>query len=401
LSRILTGLLLAAPAWAQQPLLGENPYPGEFSAAPAFHFRVKLPGAPLNAASHSEWGAPVLAGERVLVGSAAGQGLYAMSRRDGRVLEIYEADASVEASPHVAGDQVFFSDTGGNTYCYRLDGELVWKHDGNAPVLVAPVLADTGEGAVVIVTNIDDLAVALDSKTGELAWQYRAKRDLTRQAELSLFAAPRAVVVGEIVLLGFSSGSLVAVDLETGEEQWKRSVGEGRYPDLVADPVPMGADVFAGGYFLPLVAIDLATRNVRWRLDVGAARPPLVMPREGAETQSLSDAVLYHPGSDGTLRAVATLTGAQLWSWDSGTTGALTTPISTPVGLLVGSSEGGIYLVGTDGREVWRWHEMYLLRGLSAEPAVDGRQAMFVTNAGYLYSLLVPPPQPPPERVWP
>jgi outer membrane protein assembly factor BamB len=393
-------LALGTVADAAEP--GANPYPGEFSAPPAIHFRVKLPGPPLNAASHSEWGAPVLAGDRVLVGSAAGQGLYAMSRRDGRVLEVYEAEASVEASPHVAGDRVYFSDTGGNTFCYTLDGELVWKHDGNAPVLVAPVLADTEKSAVVIVTNIDDLAVALDAQTGELQWQYRAKRDLTRQAELSLFAAPRAVMVGELVLLGFSSGSLVAVDLETGEEQWKRSVGEGRYPDLVADPVAMGTDVFAGGYFLPLVAIDLATRNVRWRLDVGAARPPLVLPREDTETSSLSDALLYHPGSDGILRAVATLTGAQLWSWDSGTSGALTTPIPTQAGLLVASSEGGVYLVDpSDGREVWRWHEMYLLRGLSAEPAVDGRQAMFVTNAGYLYSLLVPPPQPEPEPVWP
>jgi outer membrane protein assembly factor BamB len=400
---LISLLWLVLPlASASEPLLGENPYPGEFAAPPAFHFRVKLPGPPINAASHSEWGSPVLAGDRVLVGSAAGQGLYAMSRRDGRVIEVYEADASVEASPHVAGDRVYFSDTGGNTFCYRLDGELVWKHDGNAPVLVAPVLADTEDSSVVIVTNIDDLAVALDSRTGELQWQYRAKRDLTRQAELSLFAAPRAVVVGELVLLGFSSGNLVAVDLETGEEQWKRSVGEGRYPDLVADPVPMGTDVFAGGYFLPLVAIDLATRNVRWRLDVGAARPPLVLPREGAEAGSLSDAVLYHPGSDGTLRAVATLTGAQLWSWDSGTTGALTTPIPTPAGLLVASSEGSVYLVDpSSGSEVWRWQEMYLLRGLSAEPAVDGRQAMFVTNAGYLYSLIVPPPQPAPEPVWP
>lgn len=395
---ILSALALLASAAGLPEALGPNPFPGKFDDDPAFHFRTRLPGPPLNAASHSEWGAPILFGEWVLVGSAAGQGLYALSRRDGRVLKTFPADASVEASALVAGDRVYFSDTGGNTFCYGLDGQKIWKHDGNAPVLVAPVLADSEDGPLIIVTNVDDLAVALNANTGELVWQYRAKRDLTRQAELSLFAAPRAAVVGETVLLGFSSGTMVAVDLATGEEQWKRAVGEGRYPDLVADPVVLGTDVFASGYFLPLVAIDLATHNVRWRLDVGSARPPLVVPNEG---EALG-ATLYHPGSDGTLRAVSTVTGAQLWSWESGTTGALTTPVQTEAGLLVGSSEGSIYLIDPKtGRERWRWHENWLLQGLSAEPAVDGRQAIFVSNSGFLYSLLVPAPSAPPERAWP
>ncbi|MEQ1501620.1 MAG: PQQ-binding-like beta-propeller repeat protein [Myxococcota bacterium] len=121
-----------------------------------------------------------------------------------------------------------------------------------------------------------------------------------------------------------------------------------------------------------------------------------------ARAVSAAGAVLIHPGSDGKLRAVATLTGAELWTWDSGTTGALTSPVETPAGLLVGSSEGSVYLVDPKtGDELWRWHEPYLLRGVSAEPAVDGRQAVFVSNAGYLYSLIVPAPTPPRERAWP
>lgn len=371
------------------------PYDGAFDAPPAFHFRVKLPGPPMNAASHSEWGAPVLSGEQIFVGSAASEALYALSRQDGAILETYPASASVEASAHISGDRVFFSDTGGNTFCYRRDGQLIWKHDGNAPVLVAPVLASTDKGELLIVTNIDDLAVALDARTGELVWQYRAKRDLTRQAELSLFAAPRAGIVGERVLLGFSSGTLVAVDLETGEEIWTRAVGEGRYPDLVADPIVSGTDVFTGGYFRPLVAIDLDTHNVRWRVDAGAARGPLLVEDDGGS-------ILYHPGSDGILRAVVTLTGAEQWRWDSKTSGALTTPVATGAGLLVGSSEGSIYLIDPEtGRERWRWHEPYLLRGISAEPAVEGRQAVFVSNAGYLYSLVVPTPSPKKDPPWP
>ena len=252
-------------------------YEGTFDGPPAFHYRRALPGGRMNSANHAEWSDPLIHGPYIYVGSAAGSGLYALSRADGTVQRTYPASTSVEAHPNVVGDRLYFSDTGGNTYCYSLDGELLWEHDGKAPVLVAPTVSDDGQR--VIVTNVDDLAVSLDAATGALAWQYRAKRDLTRQAELSLFAAPRAVIADDDVILGFSNGTLVAVDLETGEEQWMRTVGEGRYPDLVADPVSGGSDLYTSGYFRPLVAIDLPTHNVRWRVDAGAAHPVAI---EGA-----------------------------------------------------------------------------------------------------------------------
>jgi outer membrane protein assembly factor BamB len=288
---------------------------------------------------------------------------------------------------------VYFSDTGGNTYAYTLDGEPLWVHDGAAPVLVAPALAE-GEG-LVVVTNVDDLALALAVDTGELKWQYRARRDLTRQAELALYAAPQALIVGDEVVLGFSNGSVVGVDLATGEELWQRGVGEGRYPDVVADPVTAGDDVFTSGYFRPLVALDLPSRNVRWRVEAGAAHPVALDERDG-------NLVVYHPGTDGRLLAISALTGAQLWMWDSKTSGALTTPQVTEAGLLVASSEGEIYLIDPEtGRETWRWHEPWQLRGISSVPVVNGRQVVFVSNAGFLYSMLSPRPTPPPDRLWP
>jgi outer membrane protein assembly factor BamB len=369
-------------------------YPGAFDAAPAFHYRVELPGGHLNAASHAEWGDPVVDGEHVYVGAAAGQGLYVLSRRDGSLVRVFPAGNSVEAPPTIVDGVVYFSDTGGNTFAYTVAGQRLWRHDGSAPILSAPAVAD----GMVVVTNVDDLAVALEADTGTLSWQVKAKRDLTRVAELALYAAPEVVVLPATddrpseALLGFSTGTLVGVDLETGEERWRREVGEGRYPDLVSAPVLGGADVYTAGYFEPLVAIDQASHTVRWRLDVGGAFRPV-----------LSDdaAVLYHPATDGSLRAVATLTGAVLWTWESGTTGAITSPRITEAGLVVASSEGSIYLIDpSTGEEVWRWHEPYLLRGVSSVPVVDGRQLLFVSNAGFMYSMLVPV-EAPRRRLWP
>ena len=376
----LAASALASPVqlFDDRPTPAPSTFPGSFDAAPALHFRAPLPGGRLNAASHAEWGDPVLVGGNVLLGSAAGQALYMLSRRDGAVVRAFPASNSVEAPATVVDEVVYFCDTGGNTFAYTLMGELLWRHDGSAPILAPPSVRD----GVLVVTNVDDLAVALDARTGELQWQYRAQRDLTREAELALYAAPEALLSDGEALLGFSTGALIAVDIETGEERWRRDVGEGRYPDLVAAPALGATDYYTAGYFEPLVAIDRATRSVRWRLDVGGAYRPVLDPASDG-------GVLYHPGTDGKLRAVSTLTGAEMWVWDSGTRGAITTPQITEAGLVVASSEGSVYLVDpTTGAELWRWQEQYKLRGISSVPVVDGRQLLFISNAGFLYSML-------------
>jgi outer membrane protein assembly factor BamB len=364
-------------------------YHGTFDAPPLPHWKVRLPGGRVAAGTHTERARPVPIGEHLLVGSAAGQALYMLSRRDGSLVRTFSAAGSVESEPTVAGDRVYFTDTAGYTWSYRLDGELVWKHKGGAPILVRPTVHQDR----VYVTNVDDLAVALNAEDGSLLWRYRRPPDLTRAGELALYAAPPAVVLGEEVLLGFSDGFVVALDADEGEVAWERRVGEGRYPDLVAAPVPHQSDIFAAGYFTPFVAIDRATHNIRWRLELGAASAPAI-------DATAEEAILYLAGTDGALHAVASVTGAELWTWDSQTPGALTTPLITPAGLLVGSSDGQVYLVNpADGRELWRYHEPVLLDGVTSAPAIDGRQLLFISNAGWLHSMVVP--RHPPERPTP
>jgi outer membrane protein assembly factor BamB len=364
-------------------------YPGQFDGPPASHWQRRLPGRVVNSASHAERTRPTVHGGVLLIGAAGGKGLYMLSRRDGGLIRTLPANGSVESEAAIFEDKVYFSDTAGMTWCYTIEGEKVWSHQSGAPILVRPTVAD----GRVYLTNVDDLAVALDASTGDLVWRYQRQKDFMREAELALYAAPPALVLDELVVLGFSDGSLVTVNRETGDQVWDRRVGEGRYPDLVAAPTAHGQDIYSSGYFRPLVAIDQTSHNIRWRQDIGAANSP-VIDDSGAAT------ILFHPGTDGKLRAIVTLTGAEKWTWNSGTTGALTSPVITPAGLLVGSSEGSLYLVDKEsGAQLWRYHEEVRLEGIAAPPVVAGRQLLFVTNAGNLYSMLVPkePTKWPPE----
>ena len=84
-------------------------------------------------------------------------------------------------------------------------------------------------------------------------------------------------------------------------------------------------------------------------------------------------------------------TGELVWTWDSETTGALTTPQLTPAGVLVSSSDGGLYLVsGETGETVWTYETDHALDGVTVAPLVVGPQVLAVTNGGNLLALGAP-----------
>ncbi len=385
-------VLAASSAEAQEfqsafPVADPSPtvsFEGRFHRPPAEHWRIELPGQTATTAARSERSRPVFTDRLLLVGSATGTGLYALDRSTGNQVRHYPGVASVDAEPVVAGEILFFADSGGSVWSYTLAGEQRWTYDTAAPVLTGPTLH---EGVIYIVT-VDDLVLALDADTGAMRWRHQHRGDLGRKVDLALYASPHAVVAGTELLVGFSDGTLTALDLAGGDPAWQARVGEGRYPDLVADPLAWGGLVFASGFEEPLVALDPASRQITWTLPYGsAARPTLV---DLGDTQ-----LLVHPSTDGNLRAVDPRTGEERWTWSSGTDGALTEAVATEAGLWVASSVGTVSLVEpSSGRTRWTYAPPFLMEGLSAPVSVSGRQLAFVSNAGHLYSFVIPRPDP-------
>ncbi len=358
-------------------------YEGAVVSAPVVDWTVPLPGPRLNAPTRSESARPVVVGQHVLVGSASAPGLFILSRASGEQVGVIPSVGPVAAAPFVEGDKVVFADTSGEVTAAALDGTVAWTRQVGSAVLAPPLVVD----GVVYIATVGDLAVALDRATGALQWQYQRRPDSTRAADLALYARPQPTLVGKEVLFGMSDGSIVALDARRGDLTWEYRVGEGRFPDIVAKPVALGTDVFASGYYEPFVAIDERTHTVRWRTPHGSAAAPVILAAEGGVS------LIAHPGTDGVLRAIDAATGDTRWDFDTLTGGALTTPVVTPIGLLVASSEGGLWLVDpTTGKVNWTYDEPRSLEGISVEPTVAGRQILFVTDAGRLHSLMSPRP---------
>jgi outer membrane protein assembly factor BamB len=369
------------------------PYAGTFSDVPAFHWRAALPGPPLATASHTELASPLLVGAHIYVGAANQDALLVLERHSGRLVQRLDTGAPVQTTPVLAAGILYFSDTAGTTYAWPLGAEApLWAHPSRSPV-VAPVgLTDDK----VLVADVDDVVVALDRATGDLLWRHAQKLDPTRHAALQLYGATAPLVHGEWVLAGFSDGSLVGLDLADGELAWSKRLGEGRYPDVLGAPVAHGKDFIVAAFTEPLVALDQATRNVRWRVDAGGAWSPVLGGGEGAAPAPVLAGPhrwVFHSGADGKLRCVDAASGAVAWVWDSGSGTALTQAVPTEAGLLVGSSGGSVFLVDTaTGALRWRWEPGYHPSGVTAAIAVEGRQAVLVTNAGVVTSFVVPPP---------
>lgn len=354
--------------------------------APVLLWQVQLPGTPQATATRSEPGSPVVVGDRIYVGFTGQSALLVLDRNDGRLLGTFPARAPVATPPVIDAGRVWFSDTAGYTFSYLLDQlsaptpTPAWSHYSGAPIVSGP----TAVGDVLYIANVDDTVYALDRLSGELKWRYAHRLDASRSGSLELFGAARPVLVKDTVWVGFSDGFLVGLSAGTGDDLQNMLVGEGSYPDIIAPPyVDAGATsttLIAAGFSGPLVSVDPATRVVRWRLDVGT----------GSEMLD-RDGVLYVGGSDGKLRAVVARTGELKWTWDPGVGGTIGAPVWTDGGLLVTAGEGSAYLVSIgNGKTLWTFDPGVIVAGIASRPAVDGRNAYIVTNAGRLYALRVP-----------
>lgn len=358
-----------------------------FSSPPVVAWVRPLPAVENASPVRSERGAPVLRDGLIYVGASQEDALLVLDATNGALVRRLPSAGPVQSAAVLGEELIWFSDTAGYTWCYRLrDGELRWSHYSGAPLLSSPLVSGGG----IYFTNVDDVVYSLDAFSGELRWRHAQGLDPGRGVELELFGAPSPAMVGDLVLSGHSDGTLVALHKDDGELGWQRRVGEGRYPDLIAPALGLNGTILVAGYAAPLLALDPETRAVRWRLDdVGAAEAFVV---DGDR--------VYVAGVDGRMRAVDARTGELLWTWDSKTGASVSEPVITEAGLLVGAAVGGLNLLDRDtGTSLWTLDLGHDVDGVSAPPLVSGDEAWVLTNAGNLVHLVVPAPPPGPTRL--
>lgn len=178
-------------------------------------------------------------------------------------------------------------------------GKRIWEKFLGAPIRTSP----TAFGDRVVVTTMEGRVFSLAGPDGSELWTYRG---VPQQA--SLIANPSAAIDGDIIVVPYATGELVALKSANGDAAWTETLTKtramaatGTFADA-ARPVIDGGVVFAVGYGGRMVAKQLRTGTTLWSLNVASTQPPAV----GGDAVFVVD-------SGGQLMAVNRRDGKVIW----------------------------------------------------------------------------------------
>ena len=153
-------------------------------------------------------------------------------------------------------------------------GESLWRRELRVPLHSAPAMKD---GRLFAISDDNEL-FALDAETGDTQWTYQGIIESARMLTL-----PAPAVVNEVVIAPFSSGELVALQVQNGSVLWQDALsGGGRLTplaslnDIASGPVVADGFVIASAQSGAMNAFDLRTGQRVWSQPAGTLSFPWI-----------------------------------------------------------------------------------------------------------------------------
>ena len=275
---------------------------------------------------------PAIAHEKIIAASAKGK-IEAYDRHTGKSLWDADLDTPLTGGVGVGGGLVLVASADGQVWALsEQSGKTLWHTQLDGQIL-APPQAD--DNTVVALTFSGNL-IGLDAKTGVKRWNYA-----TASPVLSLRASAAPLIDDTAVFVGFGSGKVAAVELESGRPLWDARVGFSQGSSEIERQVDVDGDML------------------------------------------LSKGVLYAVSFQGRLTALEAQSGRRLWEQNA----------SSYVGLSEGFSN--IYVVGANGNitaftkdnQGVRWEQTALARRMLSGSAVWSNFLVVGDFEGYVHLL--------------
>ncbi|MBN9669981.1 PQQ-binding-like beta-propeller repeat protein [Labrenzia aggregata] len=276
------------------------------SGGRAWRTQVGASGRGLTSASLRVSARPVSDGSRIYVYKPNGE-VVALSTAGGRVWTQNlrpegERDIGPGGGVAVADGVVYAATTYREVVALEAgSGRVIWRVSVDTPPRGAPV---AGAGHVFVVSQSNDV-YALSQSDGTLAWTYSGIEETA-----GLLSAANPAINGNRVIVPFSSGELMAIDIKSGEPAWIDGVSRGfrtlalsGLADVSASPVVTGNSVYATGVAGRTVAVDAKTGQRRWEQDLGSVHTPVV-----------SGSALFMVDLDDRMVALSLKSGETLWA---------------------------------------------------------------------------------------
>lgn len=243
---------------------------------------------------------PVSDGSLVYAAGHNGE-VHAFDARTGERRWEVDLDLPLAAGPGYGNERLAVGSNDGDLAVIdAADGTVLWQKNIGAEVLATPLIV----GGLVIVRTVDGRLLALDVEDSIERWTLRRE-----VPSLSLRGTSAPAVTGSRVIAGFDDGSVVAVDLRTGDVIWDVSfVPESgrtvidRLADVDADIRVVGDDIYVLGFQTQLGLLSATTGQVVWNQELsGYQRPGVDWSR------------IYVTDAQGNVRSIDRANGVSRW----------------------------------------------------------------------------------------
>lgn len=297
---------------------------------------------------------PAVDSNFVYAGSNYGY-VYALDTETGQEVWRFQTDSSVEVAPVVAGVIVYANSA---TKLYALDkfmGTLRWQFD--IDVAASPAVADNS----IYVPDRNGNLVAIDVQTGREQWRFKTNGPLS--------SSP--AIAGDTIYVGSRDRHLYAIDMETGQQRWSYRTGNW----VASTPTIVGDTVFFGSNDEFVYALEAATGDEKWRFKTG---------NDVFASPTVSGETVFVGSYDSTLYAINAKTDEEQWRFKTGR------PIKSSAVVIdsivyVGSGDG--YLYGIDSETGQLIHRFEVGSQIYADPVAVEDKLFVVSGKGQLWAL--------------
>lgn len=218
--------------------------------------------------------------------------------------------------------------------------------------------------------------IGLDSESGDVEWQVKKA-----VPGLSMHGDSTPLISGDVVLVGLSSGKLIANNVISGRDYWEMDISYvrgrneiERLGDADTSPIILGNTVYAGNYQGSVVAIQLLDARLIWRKDISTRLP-----------MAISNDLLVITGELGQVIALDAASGDILWQQTAFQGHGVSHPVIIGNRVIIGDLNGNVHTLDTENGSLIETRRV--VSGAIIGIVQDGNQFTVYSSKGNLSTL--------------
>jgi len=307
---------------------------------------------------------PIITGRILIVGSLTKR-VHFFDALTGKHLGVHKIPSAVSSSACGDGSVIYFGQDQGKETMTALNlqtGKVLWK-DQLGDITSSPVLC----GNRVVVGSGSGTLWALDRETGETVWQFKTSASIISTPACEDLSSTDGSQ--ETIWFGSTDGRLYALESDSGKTIWDFDAKAGIY----SSPAVKNGKVFFGSVDGKLYALDQRDGSLKWTFRT-----------EGDiySSPAAADSLVYIGSNDYCMYAVRQESGEMVWKFKTG--GLIhSSPIAIGDKLFFGSYDGNFYVLDRfTGKLLWKYQTEGMI---SASPAYFDGKVYMASEDGSLY----------------